>query len=122
MRQTKRRLWRGSLLISVLLYALAAIAETPAARPDRPKWCRRQVTPTSFWPWSSARMADDSRVPRMQAEVMTQARAGRELVFVGGEATLPDVDKRSLQRPRVFYRRAVEDTPLVVARTPDTAK
>lgn len=48
------------------------------------------------------------RVPQMQEEKMTQGRGlGIEIVFVEGE-------KRSVQRPRVFYRRELETNPLVI--------
>ena len=48
------------------------------------------------------------RVPQMQEEKMTQSRGlGLEIVFVEGE-------KRSVQRPRVFYRRELETNPLVI--------
>ncbi|HEU4507742.1 MAG TPA: caspase family protein [Pyrinomonadaceae bacterium] len=48
------------------------------------------------------------RVPQMQEEKMTQSRGlGVEIVFVEGE-------KRSVQRPRVFYRRELETNPLVI--------
>jgi WD40 repeat protein len=48
------------------------------------------------------------RVPQMQEEKMTQSRGlGLEIVFVEGE-------KRSVQRPRVFYRRELESNPLVI--------
>jgi len=50
------------------------------------------------------------RVPQMQEEKMTQGRGlGLEIVFVEGE-------KRSVQRPRVFYRRELESNPLVIAK------
>ena len=48
------------------------------------------------------------RVPQMQEEKMSQGRGlGIEIVFVEGE-------KRSVQRPRVFYRRELETNPLVI--------
>jgi hypothetical protein len=47
-------------------------------------------------------------------------RASRDLkhniAFVEGEEKVDEVDKRSLQRPRVFYRREMETKPLIVAR------
>ena len=50
------------------------------------------------------------RVPQMQEEKMSQGRGvGLEIVFVEGE-------KRSVQRPRVFYRRELEANPLVIVR------
>jgi uncharacterized caspase-like protein len=57
------------------------------------------------------------RVPQMQAAKMKEARGLKHAVaFVEGDEKLEDADKRSLQRPRVFYRREVERQPLVVAR------
>jgi uncharacterized caspase-like protein len=55
------------------------------------------------------------RVPRMQEEKMRQTR-GVGLAFTEGEQSIADPEKRSVQRPRVFYRREVEANPLVVAR------
>jgi WD40 repeat protein/uncharacterized caspase-like protein len=50
------------------------------------------------------------RVPQMQEEKMSQGRGvGLEIVFVEGE-------KRTVQRPRVFYRRELEANPLVISR------
>ena len=58
------------------------------------------------------------RVPQMQLEKMKQARAlNLSLAFAeGAEAAGPE--SRSLQRPRAFYRRELEDNPLVLAREP----
>jgi hypothetical protein len=53
----------------------------------------------------------------MQEARMQEARkAGRDLVFVEGEQNVREIEKRSLQRPRVFYRREPETVPLVVAK------
>ena len=50
------------------------------------------------------------RVPQMQEEKMSQGRGvGLEIVFVEGE-------KKSIQRPRVFYRRELEANPLVIVK------
>ncbi len=50
------------------------------------------------------------RVPQMQEEKMIQGRSvGLEIVFVEGE-------KRSVQHPRVFYRRELEANPLVIVK------
>jgi hypothetical protein len=57
------------------------------------------------------------RVPLMQEEKMRQSRGlGVQIAFVEGEEKSPDPDKRSVQRPRVFYRRELETDPLVVAK------
>jgi hypothetical protein len=56
------------------------------------------------------------RVPQMQQEKMTQGRGlGLAIAFTEGEATT-DPPKRSIQRPRVFYRRELETAPLVIAK------
>lgn len=62
------------------------------------------------------------RVPLMQLESMKQTRGllgGLQkppLVFVDGEERIVEPENRSLQRPRVFYRRELAARPLVVTR------
>ena len=57
------------------------------------------------------------RVPRMQEEKMKQSRGlGIDIAFTEGEQKIADPEKRSVQRPRVFYRREMEANPLVVAK------
>jgi WD40 repeat protein/uncharacterized caspase-like protein len=57
------------------------------------------------------------RVPQMQEEKMKQARGlGVDIAFTEGEKNIADPEKRSLQRPRVFYRREMETDPLVIAK------
>ena len=58
------------------------------------------------------------RVPQMQAEKMKQGRGvGVAIAFTEGEQRIPaDPEKRSVQRPRVFYRRELETDPLVIAK------
>ncbi len=57
------------------------------------------------------------RVPRMQEAKMKEGRGLKHKVaFVEGEEKVEDVDKRSVQRPRVFYRREAESQPMVVAK------
>ena len=57
------------------------------------------------------------RVPRMQEAKMRASRGiGLSVAFVEGEEKVKDVDKRNVQRPRVFYRREPEAQPLIVAR------
>jgi hypothetical protein len=57
------------------------------------------------------------RVPQIQEKLMLDFRkVGRELAFVEGEQKIEDLADRSLQRPRVFYRREPESRPLVMAR------
>ncbi|HMG35214.1 MAG TPA: caspase family protein [Blastocatellia bacterium] len=53
------------------------------------------------------------RVPRMQADALKGER-GLKLVFVPGEQSIADPSKRSLQRPRVFYRREPEPRPMII--------
>jgi WD40 repeat protein/uncharacterized caspase-like protein len=53
------------------------------------------------------------RVPQMQEEKMAQGRGlGLEISFTEGEKG----EKRSVQRPRVFYRRELETNPLVITK------
>ncbi len=57
------------------------------------------------------------RVPQMQEEKMKQARGlGVDIAFTEGEKNVADPEKRSVQRPRVFYRREMETEPLVIAK------
>jgi WD40 repeat protein/uncharacterized caspase-like protein len=57
------------------------------------------------------------RVPQMQQEKMAAGRGvGLEISFAEGETNVTDPAKRSVQRPRVFYRRELEATPLVIAK------
>jgi WD40 repeat protein/uncharacterized caspase-like protein len=56
------------------------------------------------------------RVPQMQEEKMKESREIK-LAFVEGEQKIAAAEQRSLQRPRVFYRREMEASPLVVAKT-----
>ena len=57
------------------------------------------------------------RVPQMQEEKMKQTRGvGLGIAFAEGEQNIADPDKRSIQRPRVFYRRELEANPLVIAK------
>ena len=57
------------------------------------------------------------RVPQMQEQKMAQGRGvGLEISFSEGETNVSDPAKRSIQRPRVFYRRELEATPLVIAK------
>jgi len=51
------------------------------------------------------------RVPQMQEEKMSQGRGlGLE------EITFSEGEKRQVQRPRVFYRRELEASPLVITK------
>jgi WD40 repeat protein len=57
------------------------------------------------------------RVPSMQQEKMKVARGvGLQIAFVEGEQNIAEPEKRSVQRPRVFYRRELEGNPLVIAK------
>lgn len=58
------------------------------------------------------------RVPQIQEEKMKEGRGlGLNIAFTEGEQKIADPEKRSVQRPRVFYRREMEASPLVVAKT-----
>ncbi len=57
------------------------------------------------------------RVPQMQETKMKEGRGvGLQIVFTEGEQNIAEPEKRSLQRPRVFYRRELEANPLVIAK------
>ena len=56
------------------------------------------------------------RVPQMQQEMMQGRGLGLEISFTEGETNVADPQKRSVQRPRVFYRREVEASPWVLAK------
>ncbi len=57
------------------------------------------------------------RVPQLQEEKMKETRGvGLAIAFTEGEQNIADPQKRTLQRPRVFYRRDVEANPLVIAK------
>jgi WD40 repeat protein len=59
-----------------------------------------------------------NRVPQMQQEMIDQGArgVGLEVIFVEGDEKIKEPNKRSLQRPRVFYRRETETSPFVVAK------
>lgn len=54
------------------------------------------------------------RVPEMQLSKMKESR-GIGLAFAEGEEDILDPEKRSVQRPRVFYRRELEANALVIS-------
>lgn len=55
------------------------------------------------------------RVPQLQEQRMRQAsEGGRQLVYVEGDED-ESADKRNVQRPRVFYRRELEEHPFKIA-------
>ena len=58
------------------------------------------------------------QVPKMQGAEMLAALRGRGLglAFVEGEENIKEPEKRSVQTPRVFYRREIEPVPLIIAR------
>jgi uncharacterized caspase-like protein len=55
------------------------------------------------------------RVPQMQQQKMNDGR-GVSLAFTEGEKEIAEPEKRSVQRPRVFYRRDMDQNPLVIAK------
>jgi hypothetical protein len=56
-------------------------------------------------------------VPEMQSETMQQSRLLKhEIAFVDGEENIQDVQLRTVQQPRVFYRRELETNPLVIVK------
>jgi WD40 repeat protein len=58
-----------------------------------------------------------TEVPRAQLSMMNEGRGFKNaFAFVEGEENIDDVRKRSLQRPRVFYRSEVEARSFVIAK------
>lgn len=56
------------------------------------------------------------RVPQMQEGRMQEGRAlFHEIAFVEGDERIPDIAKRSLQRPRLFHRPEAESSRFVIA-------
>jgi hypothetical protein len=54
----------------------------------------------------------------MQLQKMKQARGlGLEFSFVEGEERQLSLEQRTVQRPRVFYRRELEAQPLIISKT-----
>jgi WD40 repeat protein len=64
------------------------------------------------------------RVPQLQQSLIEEAhKEGREISFVEGEQDARgDRAKRSLQRPRAFYRREAEAQPFVIVRLPSAGQ
>jgi WD40 repeat protein len=92
-----------------LTFALVEEGLKSAAADDQPK--DGQVVLREWLDYAT------ERVPRMQEAKMHETRGvGLSIAFVEGQEKVADVDKRSLQRPRVFYRRELEAQPLVVAK------
>jgi WD40 repeat protein/uncharacterized caspase-like protein len=57
------------------------------------------------------------RVPQMQDEKIKQSRGlGKQIAFTEDDQNVADPQKRTVQRPRVFYRRELEANPLVIAK------
>ena len=57
------------------------------------------------------------RVPQMQEAKMKESRGvGVQIAFTAGEEKVTEPEKRTVQRPRVFYRRELEANPLVIAK------
>jgi hypothetical protein len=57
------------------------------------------------------------RVPQMQEEKIKQSRGlGKQIAFTEDDQKVSDPQKRTVQRPRVFYRRELEANPLVIAK------
>jgi WD40 repeat protein/uncharacterized caspase-like protein len=57
------------------------------------------------------------RVPQMQEAKMKQSRGvGVQIAFTEGEQNVAEPEKRTVQRPRVFYRRELDANPLLIAK------
>lgn len=93
----------------LLTYALVEEGLKQAAADDEPK--DGQIYIREWLDYAT------SRVPQMQIDKMKAARGlGLNLSFKEEERGL-DVNRRSGQQPRVFYRRELEANPLVVAKS-----
>jgi len=93
----------------LLTYALIEEGLKSAKADDEPK--DGQITLREWLDYAS------QEVPQLQRALMQAAeRRGMELSIVEGEEKLKELDQRSLQRPRVFYRREPEAQPFVIAR------
>jgi len=93
----------------LLTYALVEEGLKQAAADSNPK--DGEVWVREWFDYAS------TRVPNMELEKMKQARGlGLDLSFVAGEERVPDLERRAVQTPRVFYRRESEGRPLVVAK------
>ncbi len=64
------------------------------------------------------------RVPKLQLEIMklSQEKGRGTIVILDGEENIEDPTKRTLQRPRVYYRREPEKRPLVISNLTDDEK
>ena len=93
----------------LLTYALVEEGLKSAKADDEPQ--DGEVTLREWLDYAS------QEVPELQRALMQAAeRRGMELSIVEGEEKRKELDQRSLQRPRVFYRREPEAAPFVVAK------
>jgi len=90
-----------------LTYALVEEGIKTAAADDQPK--DGEVLVREWLNFAAG------RVPEMQSEKMQEARLLKhEVAFVDGEEKIQDLQQRSVQQPRVFYRREMEFNPLII--------
>ena len=93
----------------LLTYALVEEGLKAGAADDDPK--DGQIVLREWLDYAS------QEVPQLELELMQAAeKRGVDISIVEGEQKVEEVEKRSLQRPRVFYRREPEATPFVVAK------
>ena len=93
----------------LLTYALVEEGLKSAKADDEPQ--DGQVTLREWLDYASG------EVPQLELQLMQAAeKRGAELSIVEGEQKVEEVERRSLQRPRVFYRREPEAQPFVVAK------
>jgi hypothetical protein len=58
------------------------------------------------------------RVPEMQSEKMQEARLLKhEIAFVDGEENVQNLRLRTVQQPRLFYRRGMEYDPFLILKS-----
>lgn len=93
----------------VFTYALVQEGLKTAAADTSPK--DGQVDAREWFEYAAA------RVPELQMAMMEEGRRqGRDIAFVDGERSISDLLKRTLQRPRAFYRPEPEGRPFIVAK------
>ena len=93
----------------LLTYALVEEGLKSSKADDEPK--DGQITLREWLDYAS------QEVPQLELELMQAAqKRGMDVAIVEGEQKMKEIEKRSLQRPRVFYRREPEAEPFVVAK------
>jgi WD40 repeat protein/uncharacterized caspase-like protein len=91
----------------LLTYALVEEGLKQGKADDQPR--DGKITDTEWLDYAT------ERVPALQTEEMRKAeQRGVKLAFVRGEEQIADSEMKTLQRPRVFYRRESQSDPLIL--------